>query len=315
LGGIAFETPPEDKQLGASAEHHVFPLFADHDSANAASYSRKIQLVSYFPGSVRGVEPGAEVTMHGLMIGHVTNVQLRFDPANNVVLAPVHYDVEPERILGIGAKAAFKSPADAAAVLMKRGLRASLQTASLITGQQVVALEFVPDAPPAAVAMEGDNFVLPTTDSGGIASLATSATTLLDKVNTIPFDQIGKNINSILGSVNDLASGPQMHQTLTDLAGVVARANDFVRQLNSDTGPALRQLPAMMTDLQKTLANVDRLFVSLNAGYGDDTKFSRDLGRLVVQLDEAVRSFRSLADVLTQHPEALIKGRPVGGTE
>lgn len=253
--------------------------------------------------------------MHGLMIGHVTNVQLHFDPVNNTVLAPIHYDVEPERIIGIGAKAAFATPAEAAAVLMKRGLRASLQTASLITGQQVVALEFVPDAPPAEVAMEGDNFVLPTTDSGGISSLAASATTLLDKVNTIPFDQIGKNINSILGSVNDLASGPQMHQTLTDLAAVVGRANDFVRQLNSDTGPALRQLPAVMTDLQKTLANVDRLFVSLNAGYGDDTKFSRDLGRLVVQLDEAVRSFRSLADVLTQHPEALIKGRPVGGSE
>ena len=70
-----------------------------------------------------------------------------------------------------------------------------------------------------------------------------------------------------------------------------------------------------MAGLQKTLASVDQLFVSLNTGYGDDTKFSRDLQRLMVQLDEAVRSFRSLADMLTQHPEALIKGRPVGEPE
>jgi paraquat-inducible protein B len=249
------------------------------------------------------------------MIGHVTNVQLRFDPTNDAVLAPVQYDVEPERILGIGAKAVFKTTDEAAAALMKHGLRATLQTASLITGQQVVALEFVPDAPQVALAKEGDSFVLPTTDSGGISSLTTSAATLLDKVNSIPFEQIGKNLNGILASVNGLAGGPQMHQTLTDLSDMVAKANDFVRQLNSNTGPALRQLPALMTDLQKTLINVDKLFVSLNSGYGDDTKFSRDLGRLMVQLDEAVRSFRSLADMLTQHPEALIKGRPVGEPE
>ncbi|MET1028497.1 MAG: MlaD family protein [Dongiaceae bacterium] len=316
LGGIAFETPVTDKQdLPPSAENHVFPLFGDRDSANAASYSRKIPVVSYFPGSVRGLAPGSEVTMHGLMVGHVRDVRLHYDPFKNTVVAPVRYDIEPERILGIGAKAVFKTPGEAASVMVQRGLRASLQSANLITGQQVVALEFVPDAPPAKSSMEGDDFVLPTTDSGGLGGLEASAGQLLDKVNSIPFAQIGKNLDGILSSVNDLAKGQQMRQTLTDLASAVANANDFVRQLDKETGPALKQLPAVMAGLQKTLGNVDGLLVSLDAGYGNNTKFSRDLQRLMAQLDEALRSFRSLADVLTQHPEALIKGRPDGGQE
>jgi paraquat-inducible protein B len=57
------------------------------------------------------------------------------------------------------------------------------------------------------------------------------------------------------------------------------------------------------------------LVLLLNNGYGDNTKFNGDLERLLVQSTDAVRSIRSLADLLARHPEALIKGRPAGGLE
>ncbi len=149
LGGIAFDTPTDQASTAASLENHVFPLFADREAANASSYSRKIPVISYFPGSVRGLGPGSEVTMHGLVVGHVIDVRLSYDPVKDTIVAPVRYDVEPERILGVGAKAIFKTSAEAADAVVKRGLRASLQSASLITGQQMVTLDFVPNAPPA----------------------------------------------------------------------------------------------------------------------------------------------------------------------
>src|SRR6266481_10159453 len=43
LGGIAFETPKAEIHAAVTAENHIFPLFADRDAANAASYTRKIQ--------------------------------------------------------------------------------------------------------------------------------------------------------------------------------------------------------------------------------------------------------------------------------
>jgi paraquat-inducible protein B len=67
--------------------------------------------------------------------------------------------------------------------------------------------------------------------------------------------------------------------------------------------------------LEKTLTSANKLVLSLDNGYGDNTKFSRDLERLLVQTNEAVRSLRSLTDLLARHPEALIKGRPAGGVE
>ena len=314
LGGIAFETPDGPVHSAISSEDHLFPLFMDRDTADAASYSRQIQLVSYFPGSVKGLAAGSEVTVHGLMIGHVSDVRLGYDPAANAVVAPVHYEIQPERIVGIG-KQVYKTQAEAVDALVKHGLRATLQSANLITGQQVVALDFVPDAPPASVTMEGTTFVLPTTDSGGFSGLQASATELLSKVNTIPFDQIGKSLNGILSAVDTVANGGQMRQSLTELAVVVTRVKDLADHLDSGVSPALKQLPNIADGLQKTLTNTNLLVKSLDGGYGENTQFNRDLGRLMVQLNEAMSSIRALADLLARDPQALIKGRPTANVQ
>jgi paraquat-inducible protein B len=292
----------------------VFPLFPDQDAANAASYSRKIAVVSYFPGSVRGLGPGSEVTIHGLVVGRVTSVRLRYDPVKDTVTAPVEYYVEPERIMGAG-KQVFATAREGVEAVLQRGLRASLESASLITGQQMVTLDFVKDAPAVAVEMEGQDFVLPTTEGGGFAGLQASVTALLDKVNTIPFKQIGDNLDGILRATNTVANGPQLNQALTDLSATMNSAKTLVDHLDNATGPALRQLPEVTAGLNKTLTSVNKLALSLDGGYGNNTQFNRDMERLLIQLNDAVRSIRALADLLARHPEALIKGRPVGGIE
>jgi paraquat-inducible protein B len=314
LGGVAFETPVAEIHTAETSEDHVFPLFADRDTANAASYTRKIPAISYFSGSVSGLAPGAEVTVHGLKVGEVTDVRLIYDAAKDTVLAPVRYEVEPERVIGVG-KRVFETGTEAVDTLLKKGLRASLQSASLISGQQQVALEFVPDAPPAEITMDGPDYVVPSTEGGGFAGLTASATELLNKVNTMPFDQIGKNLDGILKSVNDVAQGPQMKKALTELAGMIASAQNMVQSLNSGLSPAAKQLPEVTAGLQKTLANANKLVLSLDNGYGDNTKFNRDLDRLLAQANDALRSIRALGDLLARHPEALIKGRPAGPLE
>src|ERR1700720_3772270 len=314
LGGVAFETPVADIRTAETSEDHVFPLFADRETANAASYTRKIPAISYFSGSVSGLAPGAAVTVHGLKVGEVTDVRLTYDAAKDAVLAPVRYEIEPERVVGVG-KRVFKTDAESVQALLKQGLRASLQSANLITGQQNVALDFVTDAPAAEVSMDGQDFVVPAGEGGGFAGLTASATELLNKVNQMPFDQIGKNLDGILKSISDLAQGPQMKKALTELAGMMASAQNMVQNLNSGLSPAAKQLPEVTAGLQKTLANANKLVLSLDSGYGDNTKFNRDMDRLLAQANDALRSIRALSDLLARHPEALIKGRPAGPLE
>jgi paraquat-inducible protein B len=315
LGGIAFDTPSAQSASPVSVADHVFPLFDNRDAAEAASYSRKIPVVSYFQSSVRGLGPGSEVTMHGLVVGQVVDVRLVYDRAKDTIVAPVRYEVEPERILGIGGKSIFKTTADAVDAVLKKGLRASLQSSSLITGQQVVTLDFVKNAEPVPVQMKGSDFVLPSTEGGGFEGIEASAGALLENVNKIPFKQIGENLDGILRSANEATNGPQLHEALTNLATTLASASELITDVDAGANPAMRQLPQIASDLQKTLGNANKLVVSVNNGYGHNTQFNRDLERLLAQMNDTLRSLRELADLLARHPEALVKGRPAGGAE
>jgi paraquat-inducible protein B len=313
LGGIAFDTIGAT-QGAVSPDGHAFPLFANREEAQTASYSRNVQFVSFFPGSVRGLAAGADVTLHGLKVGQVTDVRLVYDAAKDTILAPVHFQVQPERFLGIGQEV-FKSPEAGVDMMVDRGLRATLQSANLLTGQMLVALEFVRDAPPAKVTSEDGAFVMPTSNGGGFSGLADSATELLHKVSAIPFDSLGRSLDQTVAGLDTLVNGPQLKQALVSLNATLSSVQDTVQHLDNGLAPAMKKLPDMAASLERTLTSANKLVLSLQSGYGDNTQFNRDLNRLLIQLNDATRSIRSLADLLARHPEALIKGRTNTGPE
>ena len=277
-------------------------------------YSRKIPLLVYFSSSVRGLGPGSDVVMHGLKVGQVTDVRLAFDLEKDAVLAPVRLEIQPERIVGVGRQL-FTDTNEIVNILVAKGLRATLQSGNLLTGEMLVSLEVVPDAPPATVTMQDGAFVFPTSNSGGLSSLQASAGELLRNVNAIPFASIGRSLDAMTKNMSELTNGPQLQQSLAALAGTMNEAQSVLAKLNTDMGPFLKQLPEIATSLQATLKQSNQMMRSLDSGYGNDTQFHRDLDRMMAQLTDAVRSFRALADLLTRHPEALVRGRTDTGSQ
>jgi paraquat-inducible protein B len=313
LGGIAFETPMDAKQPAAAANQE-FPLHRNFEEARSAGFGRQIRLVSYFPGSVAGLERGADVTLHGLKVGEVTDVDLVYDPKLDRVIVPVHYRVEAGRVNNIAA-AEKTDPERLAEEMIKRGLRATLQSTSLITGQKVIALERVDDAPPAKLEREGNVYVIPASEVGGFDTITRSASELLSKINRIDFDRIGKSLEGAASGLDTTINGAQMKRTLAALEAAMIDVQDIAKKLDNDAGPALKRLPAIAAQLQDAITKANRLFGSINTGYGDDSRFRRDLDRLLPQLTDAARSIRALTDLLSRHPEALIKGRTNTGKE
>jgi paraquat-inducible protein B len=310
LGGIAFESRPTTNAPVASAGQQ-FPLYANREAADSAGYGRKLNMVSNFSGSVAGLLPGAEVTLHGLKIGEVTDVGLMFDPVTNRIVAPVHYRIEGERIAGAAAAATARGiPVGVVAgEMVRRGFRATLQAPSLISGQKIIAIELMPDAPPAELTRDGETFVMPSAEAGGFDSITRSANELLSKINRIDFVAIGSNIASMAKGLDDTVNGPQLKNSLVSLEKTMADVQDIARKLDVDGTPALARLPTIAADLQETLSKASRLVTSANSAYGNDSRFNRELDRLMPQLTETARTFRALADLLSRHPEALLKGR------
>ena len=311
LGGIAFSSLPEDDNAPESAADQTFPLYNSQDDADQSAFQRKVSFVSYFSGSVAGLGPGSDVTFQGLRIGSVTGVDMVYDSKTNTVLAPVHFEVEPQRIKNIEV-VANRGPLANLRALVAKGLRAQIQKANLITGQSMIALVFMPNAAPADVSLDGDDILFPSAP-GALDSITSSVSTLLAKINNLPFDQMSASITSALSGLDKLTNGPDTKQAVASLAGTLAASQALVKQLNTEAGPALRSLPGLATSLKTSVGHLNTVLVSANSAYGDDSHFSRQLERLMTQLNDMAQSFRSLADLLTSHPEALIRGRTNSG--
>ena len=244
----------------------------------------------------------------------MTDVDLVYDPKLDRVVVPVHYRVEAGRVDNIAA-AEQTDPEKLAEDMIKRGMRATLQSTSIITGSKEIALERIADAPPATLEKQGDVYIIPTSEVGGFDAITRSAAELLTKLNRIEYDKIGKSLENAAAGLDTTINGAQMKRTLAALEKAMVDVQDIAKKLDTEATPALKRLPAIAQQLQDALTSANRLFGSFNTGYGDDLRFRRDLDRLLPQLTDAARSIRALTDLLSRHPEALIKGRTNTGKE
>ena len=144
-GGIAFETPANLVSGGpVDNQKHVFTLHESYDQIGEMVYADRVYFVSYFDGTVRGLNVGAPVEFGGIKIGEVVDVKLEFDPKAVSFRIPVLAFIEPERIDILGEATAEDN--EILAELVSKGFRAQLRTGVLLTGQLYVNLGIYPDA-------------------------------------------------------------------------------------------------------------------------------------------------------------------------
>ncbi len=312
LGGIAFETPNEGKNSPIAAGDHTFPLYPTQDAANAATYERHIPMLTNFTGSVGSLAAGAPVSLRGIKIGEVKSVELRYDKSIDNIVVAVKYEVAPNRIAQLPPSHGTDLDSRMRE-LVQRGLRVKVETANLITGQKQLAIDLFPHAPPAALQKQNDTYVIPALP-GSSEDVTAAAGDLLAQLQAIPFDQIGRKLYDTLTGLDGLVNSGALRDSLTSLQQTMTETQSLLHNLNAGAEPLLKRLPSIASSLEETVRRSDQLLGSMQQGYGGSSQFSRDASQLLVQLSEAARSIRVLADLLTRHPEALIRGRPEAGT-
>ena len=308
LGGIAFETPNHGSDSPVSADMRDFPLYESKQAAEAASYARRIQCVSYFNGSVAGLGAGAPVTLRGIRIGEVQSVNLQYDKQHDSVVAPVRFEVEPGRISDLNLPEGADLDTEMAD-LVKRGLRVRIESANLLTGQKQLAIDVVENAAPATPDKQGDAYVIPTQGDSAGGDIATQAGELMGKLQSIPFDQIGHNLNQLLAGANGLVNDTGLKQSVASLQGTLNETQTLVHRLNTASEPLAKDLPAISRELDGAVKHLNSLVTSMDRGYGTNSDLHNQVSRLLAQLNDTARSFRMFADLLQRHPEALIRGR------
>ena len=104
---------------------------------------RTDKYVLFFDGSVKGLSIGAPVVFRGVKIGNVKHVNLLYDSTTKKVHILVIINIELARVQGMPDSLGYPNYAD----LIEKGLRATLDVQSFVTGQLMISFDFFHDKP------------------------------------------------------------------------------------------------------------------------------------------------------------------------
>jgi len=284
-GGIAFQTPPGPRDATLAAEGAQFTLYDDMQTAFAPPDGEPDYLQMRFPQSLRGLGVGSQVDFRGIIVGRVVSINLDYDIDKQSFLQIVGVVIYPNRFGRAAEKFAQLAQdnndtntrlANFIKPQIARGLRAQARVGNLLTGQLYIALDFVPKAPKVEFDASARPVELPTVP-GSFDRLQEEMTGIVEKLDRIPFESIGKNLDS-----------------------TIARLDKTLRQVNESTLP---QFSATLTGAQGTLGSAQR---AVDA----DSPLQQNLAQTLAEMQRAARSVRVLTDYLGVHPETLLRGKP-----
>jgi len=236
VGGIAFETPPNESVGPAAKEKTVFSLYGSRTEAFAKPPQAPQIFVVVFDASVRGLAPGAPVTFRGVPIGEVAEVSAQLDAKTAEFSVPVTISLDAERLgvkvldldAGSSIDAARRTLIDA---LVARGVRAQLETGNLLTGARYVALDFFPDASPASIDWTQTPPRIPTIP-GELQTVQADVMNLIKKIDQVPFGAIGGDLRRTIEELNQMLVSAR---TTVNSANAMIEPNSILAQQMSST--------------------------------------------------------------------------------
>lgn len=287
-GGVAFDAGEDPARAQPAKDGAVFPLYDSYDATEEISLNPRLTYLLLFKDSVRGLSPEAPVEFRGIRVGTVAGISFDYQPNDPERRVPVLIKIDPTLIADLPENDISAGPA-MIAQSVKNGLRATLRTGSLITGQLFVDLDLQKDAPPAEVVELGGYRTIPTISSG-LGQLQDKLSAVLDKIQALRLEETVDHASAALAEIQIAAK---------DLKGAAAGLD---RLLASDETQAL---PA---DLKKSLAALQKTI----EGFNENSPMYRDLVAMIEDLSRAMRSIDSLSSTIERKPSSLLWGNPKG---
>ncbi|HEV7610548.1 MAG TPA: hypothetical protein VGO37_01585 [Steroidobacteraceae bacterium] len=308
-GGIDFELPPAGLGGPQAAPGSEFKLYASHGAAREGLSGPTVRYDFAFGGPAGALDEESPVTLLGFQIGEIETAQLTYDKRTDKPFTLVTALLYPQR-LGVtipstGSFGSWQSATDAKLrQLLRNGYRARLQQTPALVGNQSIAFVEVNGSSAADLARDSANPRIPTVPgSTDLDDITSQASQILTRINHIPIDQIGRDLQQVTSRLRDLVTSPKTDESLARLNHTLAELDQMLASVEPQIGPLVAKLDQAAAQISATALAVHQLLD--NDGGGQ----SEGLTQTMQQLNEAARSVRTLTDYLGRHPEALIRGK------
>jgi paraquat-inducible protein B len=288
-------------------------------------FKKPIRFVCMFQGDVNGLRVGAPVKFKGVQIGSVEEIKLVLNPSEGE-LKPGIRDMRIPVIIGIDRDMLMTRGATGESLsqpgfeeIIARGLKAQLDTESLLTGLLFIDLDLRPNAPVnlSLVAGKGSLREIPTvpTDLEQLQKQATDALAKLDRVN---LNDMVASITQAANSLNQLTGSSDLKATLASLKEAVPNLNRTITSLRVALDNANQQIAPLVVSLKKsseeansTMKDTREALLEVKSNLDPDSPLSVNLNSALDQLTDTSRAIENLTDYLQRNPAALIRGKYV----
>jgi paraquat-inducible protein B len=288
-------------------------------------FSRTRDCIVYFNESLNGLNNGAPVKYRGVTIGSVKRVMVRYDEATNDYAMPVIIELSEDLIRERLGEPAEVFSEEALNERIARGLRAALETESLVTGVLYIDMRPNPNAPPPVFHQLVKRYPEIPTEmtriqqmfnnlaSLDIRGIGTNLNSLLTKLDTVlgglRMAEISQGITNVMVAVQTVLSSPDITNGLAAIRPALEEYRLLGERLNRRVDPLADNLTNSLVEANQALAQIRGAAENLQSLLAPDSPLRNNLDQALQQLAGAVQSLSALADFLKEHPNALITGR------
>ena len=317
-------------------------------------FEDKIEVVTYFDGTVKGLGIGSKVQMKGVTIGQVKDIRLMFNPNKMTFISRVLIETEPDTVSGFyeaeeqGAILDFDDDLEIFILsLVNLGLRAKLELDSLLTGKLLVSFDFFPETEAKFRGVDQNLIEIPT--------IQTDFEKIIKAIGELPLEELVFQIKDSIDGINEFIRSPELKQAISALNQTLQNTENLTKDVKDQLGPILARLDRTLSDFGKLARNTDArigpladsitdtardarklvntiddqvpgVVASLDDALqqakatlkriedmaDDDSQLQYGLSEALLEVEQAARSIRRLADYLNNHPESLLRGRSGG---
>ncbi len=293
-------------------------------------FTPTVRAVVFFPTSIAGLTVGSPVSFRGVQVGSVSKIAVRINIADRSSAIPIYLELDPARVSwddtgvpGPGEDSQLGVPR-----VVRAGLRATLSTQSLITGQLGIELNFRPDTP---IAPPGPSVGLPE-----IPSIPSEFQNLKDQLTDLPLRALVEELRTTLSHVQTLADtfgakvapmADSVRETADAARETMQTTTEAVRKLSADAGRTLgdidqlaiesreqvgqsgRELQHLLAAAQRTAQSAETLVASLNSIAAPRSPMRGDLEATLRDLAASAGSLRAFTRELERNPVGALRGR------
>jgi paraquat-inducible protein B len=282
-------------------------------------FQKTTEFLIYFQGDVIGLRVGAPVKVRGVDMGSVIKISPIYDEKGDIQIEIIVkiFNGRIKDTMGYYQEMKEKEFMD---YLIDKGLRARLETQSIVTGVRYIKLDFFPDSPLNLVGLNKDYYEIPSVMTTGeeLSALLEKGLQTLDEIPVVDIanelhDTL-ETANTTLAGIENLVTTPQVKETITSLSEGIKTLDHFIAELDEQLDPIIKErLDALLSSLAKTAeameasAKRSELFMARMESIAMDDRY--EIRMALQEIAKASRAMRQLVDLLQREPRSLIYGK------